>query len=66
MGDGGGHQPLNLEQKPIIWQDVCQNCMKIKEIGPTYLEPPPPIPPRIRQWSRDGKACHSYQMVKII
>ena len=29
-----GHQPLNLGQKAIIWQDFTENCMRMKEIGP--------------------------------
>ena len=29
----GGHQPLSLGQKPIIWQHFCQNHMTMKDIG---------------------------------
>ena len=32
----GGRQPLDLWQKPIMWQDfLAKNCMKMKEIGPS-------------------------------
>ena len=31
--DGRGCQPLDLGQKPIIWQDFAKNCMKMKEFG---------------------------------
>ena len=42
LSQGGMRQPRDLGQKTIIWQDVCQNCMKMKTIGPrggTFLAP---------------------------
>ena len=44
LGRGRGHQLLSLEQKPIIWQDACQNCMKKKEIGPGEARVPSAMP----------------------
>ena len=32
---GRGPQPLSLGQKPIIWQDFKETCMKLKEIRPS-------------------------------
>ena len=35
-----GHQPLNLGQKPIIWEKFAENCVEILEIRPGSLVPP--------------------------
>ena len=58
-------QPLILEQKPTIWQDFAENCIKMKEIGPRARVPSTPW---ICQWIElmNISNLFSLEIIKIL